>query len=172
MGPDSHQRIALPTRHDEGRKTVIIGLGNTLLGDEGVGVAVARRLSDEYAEQPGIRIIDGGTLSFTLAPELEASTQVILIDAAQLDAVPGTVQVFENDAMDEFISRNRKTSVHEISLMDLFTVAQLTGDLPERRALIAVQPAAVEWSDQLTRAVQDAVDVACARIRALLSAAQ
>lgn len=149
--------------------TVVMGLGNTLLCDEGVGVRALQGLVGDYGARPDVELVDGGTLSFTLAPLIEDASCLVIIDAAQMDAPPGTVRVFEGGEMDRFVGGNRKSSVHEVSLLDLLTIAHLAGHLPSRRALIGVQPGTVGWSETLTPPVAAALSTVHAHVRALLS---
>lgn len=145
----------------KGKKTVILGLGNTLLGDEGVGVQTVRHFQTVFAGLPDIEILDGGTLSFTLVEPIEPAEALIVIDAAELRCKPGTVRVFQGEEMDRFVGTSTKSSVHEVSLADLMVISHLTGHLPQYRALVAVQPGTVAWSDTLTEPVQQAVQMAC-----------
>jgi len=140
---------------------LVLGLGNILLTDEGVGVHIVNRLADEQAGQPGIEFMDGGTLSFTLANAIVATDALIVVDTAALNAAPGTVQVFEGDAMDHFITTGGKTSVHEVSLVDLLSIAALEGLLPARRALVGIQPQNFDWGDWPTEVVANAIPRAC-----------
>ena len=140
-------------------KTLVLGVGNTLLGDEGAGIHALARLSERLGVRPGITLLDGGTLSFTLLPTLEDSDRLIVLDAARLDAPAGTVQCFEGEAMDEFIGRPCR-SVHEVGLVDLMNMSRLSGRFPSRRALIGIQPEFVDWSDSPSAAVAAALDKA------------
>ena len=147
-------------------KTLVLGLGNTLLGDEGVGVLAVQYLHDHIHQtkpdlENNIELLDGGTLSFTLAADIEDCAQLIVIDATRLDAAPGTVRVFEGDAMDRFLGSGKRSSVHEVSLLDLMAVAALSGHLPQQRALIGVQPEYIDWADSLTPAVQQSLPTVC-----------
>lgn len=143
------------------RRTLVLGIGNTLLGDEGVGVHAVHALEERLDSPPDVQFLDGGTLSFTLAGPIESTDQLIVIDAAQLNAAPGTVQVFEGEQMDRFLGSQRKRSVHEVGLIDLMTIAKLTDALPPRRALIAVQPEYLDWAETLTPAVAAAIPRVC-----------
>jgi hydrogenase maturation protease len=143
------------------RKTLVLGLGNTLLGDEGAGVYAVRALQEQYADRTDVEFLDGGTLSFTLAGPIEDADNLIVIDATQLKASPGTVRVFEGEDMDRFLGGNRKSSVHEVSLIDLMAIARLVEALPARRALIGIQPEYLDWSDAPTQTVARAIPVAC-----------
>lgn len=149
-------------------KTLILGLGNTLLGDEGVGVKTVGFLEDTQSLPGSIEILDGGTLSFILAGPIEDADNLIVIDAAQLDGMPGTVQLYEGRAMDRLVMQNRHNSVYEVSLSDLLFIARLSGRLPERRALIGIQPGCSDWSDRLTEPVADAIPVAWDLVQGLL----
>lgn len=148
--------------------TLVLGIGNTLLTDEGAGVHALSRLAEDYPDLAGVELIDGGTLSFTLAGPIEETGRLIVIDAAQLGAEPGTVRVFEGAEMDRFVGHNKKSSVHEVGLVDLMTVALLAGRLPARRALIGIQPENLDWGLEPTAAVQRGIREACARAVALI----
>ncbi|MCG8429369.1 MAG: HyaD/HybD family hydrogenase maturation endopeptidase [Chromatiales bacterium] len=142
-------------------KTLVLGLGNTLLGDEGVGVYAIRRMQETLGVSGDVAILDGGTLSFTLAGPIEDADNLIIIDAAQLNDAPGTVRLYEGEEMDRFVTTNNKSSVHEVSLADLMVIAHLTDKLPKQRALIGIQPQSLDWSHNMTPAVAEAVPTAC-----------
>lgn len=149
-------------------ETLVLGIGNTLLGDEGVGVQAVHALEAQLGSPPDVQFLDGGTLSFTLAGPIESTDQLIVIDAAQLNAPPGAVQLFEGGAMDRFLGARRQRSVHEVGLLDLMTIAKLADALPARRALIAVQPEYIGWADKPTAAVAAAIPRVCDLASALI----
>jgi len=142
-------------------KILVLGIGNTLLADEGVGIVAMLELETLFGARKDIEFIDGGTLSFTLAVPISECDALLVIDAAELGAAPGTVRSFEGDAMDRFLGENRKSSVHEVGLLDLRAISLLTGYWPQHRALIGVQPAFVGWGDALTPAVAAALPEIC-----------
>jgi hydrogenase maturation protease len=148
--------------------TLILGVGNTLLRDDGAGVHVATQLKAAGVESDAVRVLDAGTLGFALLPEVQDCTALIIVDAARDGLVPGTVTVREGAAMDAFVCR-RGRSVHDVGVADLLAMARLSGHLPGRRALIGIEPAAVEWGVACTAAVADALPVAAARVRELLA---
>ncbi len=151
-----------------GHKTLVLGLGNTLLTDEGAGVYVIRELARTQAPRDDLEFMDGGTLSFTLAGAIEDSDALIVVDTAQLDAEVGSVNVFAGDAMDHFVLTGKKSSVHEVSLVDLLAIARLEGHLPERRALVGIQPKELDWGDGPTPEVAEAIPVACNEVMRIL----
>jgi len=140
-------------------ETLILGIGNTLLTDEGAGIHALNHLQLEYSDIPNLNFIDGGTLSFTLAVWIEDCTNLIVFDATELHQPPGTVNVFVGAEMDEFLGTTKR-SVHEVGLIDLMDIARLTDHLPEQRALIGIQPDKMTWGMKPTAAVQNALDEA------------
>lgn len=155
-------------------KVLVLGIGNTLLSDEGAGVAAMRALEAQLGETAAsenphvVDYLDGGTLSFTLAVPIADADALLIFDAAMLDGPPGTVASFENDAMDAFLGANRQSSVHEVGLADLMTIARLGGHWPPRRALVGVRPEKIDWGEQLTPAVAAAVPGMVTAAEALL----
>lgn len=148
-------------------RSVVLGIGNVLLSDDGAGVHVARHLECLLQERADVRVIDGGTLSFTLAPVIEDAERLIVIDAAQLHAEPGTVRTFFGPEFDTFVGKPKLT-VHEVGLVDLLDIARLMDSVPPQRAVVAVQPRCATWGDSLTKDVDAAVPEITARVIELL----
>lgn len=142
-------------------RTLILGIGNTLLRDEGAGVFAIRMLADRVAGRDDIELMDGGTLSFSLAGAIEDADRLIVIDAAQYEGEPGTTKVFVGERMDAFVGGNCKCSVHEVSLIDLLMIARLAEHLPKQRALIGIQPHSIEWGETPSLPVAAAIQQAC-----------
>jgi hydrogenase maturation protease len=145
-----------------GMKILVLGIGNTLLSDEGVGIVAMRELEVQFGARENMEFLDGGTLSFTLAVPISECTALLVIDAAELGSPPGTVRSFEGDEMDRFLGENRKSSVHEVGLLDLMSISLLTGHWPKNRALIGIQPSLVDWGGELTPEVAAAMPEVCA----------
>ncbi len=135
---------------------LVVGLGNTLLGDDGVGVHVARRLA-----RAGLDALDGGTLGFRLMDPMTRSDAVLFIDAAELREPPGTIRLLERAALGAHVRRGGRMSAHEAGLADLLTLAQLDGWNPACVALLAVQPLRIDWDAQLSAPVAGALPQAC-----------
>lgn len=146
---------------------LVLGIGNTLLTDEGAGVATLLFLQENYPNQPHVRYLDGGTLSFTLATELQNSDALIVLDAAELHAKPGTVRCFEDLEMDQYLGQ-AKRSAHEVGLLDLMDMARLMDRLPEQRALIGIQHETIDWGEAPTAAVANAIPDAAATAMSLI----
>lgn len=175
---------------------LVLGIGNSLLQDDGIGCHLVGRLSLELADdnsqrfsqfsekhqthlenesttrtaqtmQMPIQCMDGGTLSFSLVSAIESCSHLIILDAANLEQEPGTVKTLRNEVLDQFLSKPGK-SVHEVSLSEMFDMARLTESLPIERAMVAVQPKEVSWGESLTPPVEAAVPEAMRQIESLL----
>lgn len=151
-----------------GGNILVLGLGNTLLSDDGIGVHVVEALRAEYAERADIDFRDGGTLGLALLPDVESSSALILVDAAEVGASAGDVRCYVGPDMDARLLGKKRTA-HEVAAADLLDAAALTGMRPERRALVAVQPASTEWGLAPTPPVQSAIPLACDAVRALIA---
>lgn len=145
-------------------KTLVLAIGNLLLSDEGIGIHVLHALEEQLRGDEEVELLDGGTLSFTLAGPIEDCDALIVIDAANLQREPGAWQRFEGEAFDRFLASNRRASVHEVGLTDLRAIALLTGGWPERRAMLGIQPAKLDWGEQPTEAVAAAIPPVCAAV--------
>ena len=147
--------------------TLVLGVGNTLLADEGAGVHAMRFLEKNY-DLPDTVFLDGGTLSFTLADDIANATNLLIFDAARMDLAAGCIRVFEGNAFDEFL-RSGVQSVHEVGFADLMDIARLQECLPQNYALIGIQPEVFGWGDQPGSSVSAALPDAAAQAAALIS---
>lgn len=149
------------------KDSVVLAIGNTLLMDEGAGIHVLNFLSQRQPPWSGVRFIDGGTLSFNLAVEIEDADNLIVLDAAKMGAEPGIVRCFSGADFDAFIGQP-KLSSHEVGLADLMDIARLTDSLPGRRSLVGIEPQTMEWGEQPSPAVRAAIPDAARRVVDLL----
>jgi len=117
---------------------LVLGLGNVLCGDDGVGVEAIARLSARWEMPESVRVLDGGTLGLSLLPYLQSAERAILVDAVLVDAPPGTILRFDGDDVVS-VARGRM-SCHQIGVADVLDCARLLGDLPDIRLVgIAVR---------------------------------
>ncbi|MFC1674077.1 HyaD/HybD family hydrogenase maturation endopeptidase [Pseudomonadota bacterium] len=129
---------------------LVLGVGNTLLQDEGIGVRVVEHLQALPAgETEGLKLLDGGTMGMTLLVVMEDADALIVVDAARIDGQPGDVKAFEGQDMDHFL-RNRGRSPHDIGLDDLMDGLRLREAMPEQRALVGIEPEALTVGEDLT----------------------
>jgi hydrogenase maturation protease len=127
---------ARPTR------LLVLGLGNPLCRDDGVGVAAISDLSRRYEPPAGAVVLDGGTLGLSLLPHLEDAEDAILVDAIRDEAAPGTLVRLEGAQVRPAVEA--RLSVHQVGVADLFAAAELRGRLPSRLVLLGLVPAALD----------------------------
>lgn len=137
--------------------SLVIGLGNELLQDEGVGVVALRKLADlELFDD--VELLEGGTLGLALAPEIEGRTNLVLLDAVRDgERKPGSVVVLEGDEVPR--AQRLSLSVHEVGVVDMLGAAEFAGRAPVNVALVGAVPAAlgvgIGLSPGLERAAED-----------------
>ena len=148
-------------------QTLILGIGNSLLRDEGLGIHLLDYLRKHHGDEADVTYLDGGTLSFTLAPDIENCKNLIVLDVAQFNEAPATVKLLIGAEMDHFVGRGKR-SVHEVGLVDLMSIARLQDCLPQNRALLGIQPAELGWGDMPSDAVAAVIPEAARRVVELI----
>lgn len=148
------------------KKILVMGVGNTLMQDDGIGINIIETLRSSENSHPSLHLVDGGTIGLALLPEIEDAFAVIVVDASELGAEPGAMRVFHNREIDKQLSGKRRT-VHEVALLDLFGAAAICGRMPAQRALVAIQPGCTDWGTELTPEVDAAIQPACELINRL-----
>lgn len=128
---------------------LILGIGNVLLSDEGVGVHAVRRLAAQ--ELPAdVDILDGGTSGADLVDYLDGRARVVVIDAASGEGPPGTI--YRCEARD-LTDQERVMSLHEFGLLDSLRMAEHLGCAPQQVTVLGVQPATLGPGLELSPAV-------------------
>lgn len=148
--------------------TAVIGLGSPLMGDDGVGIVALERLHADFVADPTLAWVDGGTSGLALLPALESARRVLLLDAIDAGAAPGTVVELAGDELPCRLAA--KLSPHQIDVGELLALAALRGALPEQLVALGVQPERVELGVGLSPAVAAALDGLLAGARARLCA--
>lgn len=134
------------------KKILILGIGNYLMGDEGVGVHVANRLSTEKFPV-GVSVLDGGTGGFHLLEYFEQNDTVILIDATLDNNPPGTIRLIKPKFAADFPVA---MSTHDIGLKDMITALQLLGKMPEIHLFVISIKSIQQQGIELSKDVQEA----------------
>lgn len=149
---------------------LVLGLGNLLLRDDGVGLELLKRLGDRFADVSGIELVEGGTQGLALLPYLERPRALLVLDAAALGAAPGTVHVVWNP---EHHAAPRGLGAHEGNAGELLDAARLIGYLPEQVCLVGVEPADISTgiglSGEVAGALEDALEAATAALARLIA---
>lgn len=132
---------------------LVLGLGNVLLEDDGVGSAAVTRLRDYYDVPEGVRVFDGGTLGLALLPYLDQADAVILVDAVRTDAAPGTFVRLDGDDVPPAVAT--RLSPHQVGVADLLDGARWLDRYPTRVVLLGLVPQSIELGIGLTPAVAE-----------------
>ena len=147
---------------------LVLGLGNVLLGDDGVGPAAIARLRDAHDIPGGARVLDGGTLGLSLLPYLEDARAVILVDAVAADAPAGTLVRLEGADVGPAVAE--RLSPHQVGVADLLEGARWHDREPVRLVLLGIVPESIELglglSEPARRSLPALVELVCAEARA------
>lgn len=143
-------------------RVVVLGVGNLVLGDEGVGVRVVQALEAAGRLPEHVRLIDGGTSTHELLEDLEHLDLLVIVDAIAKDAPPGTIFELEGDQIPSAFSN--KLSPHQHGINDLLAKLTLLGRAPRRLALIGVVPKRIELDLELSDTAREALPEVCDRV--------
>ena len=134
-------------------KPLILGVGNILLSDEGVGVRVVQELEKRPEIQPHFDIIDGGTCGMELLDAMANREHLIIVDAVLANKQPGEIIVLHDEQVPTFFSR--KISPHQLGICDVLSAMKLTDEFPKHLCLIGIQPESLESGIGLTETIQN-----------------
>jgi hydrogenase maturation protease len=137
-------------------KTLVLGIGNLLLSDEGLGIHVVRRLQERTQLPDSVQVVDGGTAGLDLLYLLEGVAQLLVVDALDVGDAPGTLTRLAGDQVPSYFSL--KVSPHEIGLPDLLLAAKLRNLYPQEVVVWGAQPASCQVGLDLSPAVAAQVD--------------
>lgn len=133
-------------------KVVVLGVGNTLLEDEAIGVRAVELLLERYTLPPEVQVIDGGTAGMELLEPLEDCDKLIIIDCVRVGQPPGSVIRRVDNEVPQFF--RTKISPHQIGVSDVLAALQLRERFPKHLALIGIQPKSLECGIQLTPEIE------------------
>ena len=146
-------------------KILILGVGNLLLKDEGVGIHVIRALENEELP-PNVSLMDGGTGGLHLIAWIQDYDRIIMVDATLDDNPPGTIRLIRPRYATDFPPL---MSAHEIGLRDMIEAMILTGKLPDIQLIVISAADISEVGMELTPVVEAAVPNVVELIRSCLS---
>ena len=147
---------ALAAPGDAPRGVLILGLGNILLGDEGLGVRAAERLAELYELPEGVDVVDGGTTGFDLIEVLADRDRVIVLDAVDDDAGPGALVRLDQSAIP--VGWTTKQSHHQLGLGDVLAALTLLDLAPHAITVLGLVPVDLELGLALSPAVAAQLD--------------
>jgi hydrogenase maturation protease len=139
------------------KPVVVLGLGNPLMGDEGIGVYLVERLTRSAAEYPSVDFVDAGTGGLSVLHYLDGRRKAILIDCAFMDEEPGTIRRFTPQEV-----RSTKVlahqSLHEADLMRIIEIGRQLDQAPEEIVIFGIQPERVEFGQGLSPTLMERTD--------------
>ena len=135
------------------RKPLILGVGNILLGDEGVGVRIAQALEKRPEILSHFDVVDGGTCGMELLDDMANREYIIIVDAVLANKAPGEIIVLHDEQVPVFFSR--KISPHQLGICDVLSALKLTDEFPKNLCLIGIQPETLEPQIALSEIVQN-----------------
>ncbi len=148
-------------------RVAIIGIGNTVMGDDGAGVKVLKLLPDELPE--GVFTIELATGGMTLLHKFENLDMAIICDAVDFDGQPGEIRVFRPQDVESI--KTLGYSLHDIDILKVLELAKKLDQLPEKVFIAAIQPAKVEFSETLSPEVEAALPELASQILKLIKTA-
>ena len=155
-----------PDRNAQGGLVTVLGVGNPIMGDDGVGIELLSALREVLADSR-VEFVDGGTAGMELLAVVQDSTKLLILDAVT-GSQPGDVVEFSGDQIARLSSS--KLSPHQVGLLDVFSAARLTGRQPEEVGVVGVVPKSVDLHLGLSQVVTAALPGATARALEIITA--
>ena len=137
-------------------KTLVLGIGNVLLQDEGLGVHALAELQRRFTFDEGVELLDGGTAGVELMRYLDGREHVVVIDAIAAGHPPGSV--FRVEGEDVPRTFHQRISPHQIGLSDVLATALITDALPAEIVMFGVEPHTMKTGLALTPVVEASLD--------------
>ena len=139
------------------KSTVVLGLGNPLMADEGIGVYLIEQLAARAAQHDDVDFIDAGTGGMSVLHLLDGRAKAVFIDCAFMDEAPGAMRRFTPEAV-----RSRKVlahqSLHEADLLHILSLAEQFGQCPEQVVIFGIQPEVVDSRQEISQSLLDRTD--------------
>lgn len=151
------------------KRILVLGVGNILLHDEGVGVKAVDKLQAEYDFSDNVQLFDGGTLGLRLLDPISEADHLIVVDCVRNGHPPGTLYRF---TMEDFERRlTFKNSLHQLDLVETLAFAEIVGNRPST-VVVGIEPENIlPWGMELTEVVQARLDEMCSKVLEEIAAA-
>lgn len=148
-------------------RALVLGIGNILLGDEGLGVRATERFKEAYGFGPDVACLDGGTSGLGLLSYIRDFSHIVIVDAVSASGRPGDIIRIPGDTV-ESLPALKSSSAHQVGVRDLLSIARFEGLCPEV-TVIGIIPADISPSLELTPEARSALPAAAEAIAAELS---
>ena len=144
------------------KRILVLGVGNILLRDEGIGVKVVEKLLADYLFSENVELMDGGTLGLRLLDPISSADYLIVVDAVQNGEAPGTIYRLPVDVLENRLSF--KNSLHELDMVQCLAYADLMGSRPEA-VILGIEPEDISpWGTEMTEAVASRMEELCGMV--------
>jgi hydrogenase maturation protease len=150
------------------KKILVLGLGNPLMADEGVGCRIIERFLTQAVKYPNIDFIDAGTGGMSILHLIADRQKVILVDCAYMGARPGTVKRFTPEDV-QSTKKLAHLSLHEIDILKVIELAKQLGQCPDEIVIFGVEPETIEQRQSLSETILQKFDDYVAEISAEFS---
>jgi hydrogenase maturation protease len=147
--------------------TLILGIGNILLGDEGIGVRAVEAFADRYRIPDGVEVIDGGTTGMGLLDLIAGRERVIIVDAVKMDAAPGTIVRLNGEEIPPGL--RQRLSPHHLGIGDVLAVLTVIDEAPDELTVIGIEPADLDFGVGLSPVIEAKLDAVVTAIAAELT---
>lgn len=137
-------------------EVLVIGLGNPIMADDGLGLAALERLRQRWSLPESVRLVDGGTWGMNLLPLIEEAERVVFLDAINVGGPVGSLVRLEREELPRLFAH--KLSAHQIDLREVLAVAELRGTVPSDLVAIGLQPGRLEMSSGLSPELECRLD--------------
>lgn len=137
-------------------QTLLLGLGNILLGDEGIGIRALERLQVQYQLPETVQPLDGGVMGLELLTYVEDAKALLAIDAVQTGQPPGTLVRLEGEEIPTTLAM--KLSMHQVNFQEVLAVSRLRGKTPPRLVVWGMEPAVLEPTVVLSEPIANQLD--------------
>lgn len=141
-------------RESRASDTLILGVGNIIRSDDGMGVHAARLLERDPRVPVGVTILDGGTLGLELVPYASEACRVLFLDAIRSGKTPGTIVRLTGA---ELLRMTGGWTAHQLGVADLIAALALVSAVPQDIVVLGVEPANTDWGTSLSPAVEAAL---------------
>ena len=141
---------------------LVLGLGNVLIEDEGIGIAAIEYLNNYYKFGEEVELLDGGTSGMALLDDIRSRNTVIILDAVSTGHQPGEMVILRNEEVPVFLCN--KVSPHQLALSDVLAILSFTDEQPKNIAIIGVEP--VSLSPKVRQQLEPMINEVLSMIRA------
>lgn len=148
-------------------RTVVLGVGSPLMGDDGLGVSVVQTVKARWGPDPDVAFLDGGTWGMQVLPFIEGAERLLIIDAIKAGEEAGTLVRLEDGEIPRHL--HQKLSPHQIDLGEVLALAQLRGTFPPRAVALGIEPDRIELHEGFSEVVENAVPELVAAVEAELA---